>query len=79
MTAVGDMARPAAPRSLRAELARAERRRKWQAFGLVAPLLAFLLVTFLVPIAGMLWRSVEDRELAAVLPHTVAALKAWDG
>jgi putative spermidine/putrescine transport system permease protein len=46
---------------------------------LVLPMLAFLLVTFLAPIGRMLYRSVEDPELGAVLPETAAALRAWNG
>ncbi|HYD32417.1 MAG TPA: ABC transporter permease, partial [Azospirillaceae bacterium] len=65
--------------SLKANLRRAERRRVLRAFGLVAPLLVFLLFTFLLPIGGMLVRSVEDTELAEVWPRTASAIKPWDG
>ncbi|WP_207485513.1 ABC transporter permease [Arenibaculum pallidiluteum] len=65
--------------SLRLRLRRAERGQRLKAFALVLPLLAFLALTFLVPIAGMLWRSVEDGEVATVLPRTVEALAGWDG
>jgi putative spermidine/putrescine transport system permease protein len=65
--------------ALRRQLARAERRRRIRAFGLVAPLLLFLLVTFALPIAKMLWRSVQDPEVGAILPETTAALRGWDG
>lgn len=65
--------------SLKARLRRAERMRKITAFGLVAPLLLFILASFVLPIAGMLWRSVEDAELPAAMPRTIAALKGWDG
>lgn len=53
-------------------------RRLWAAV-LVAPLLLFLLVTFAAPIGRMLLRSVEDTEVAPVLPHTLVALEHWDG
>lgn len=66
------------PRGLRRSLARAERRRKLRAFSLTLPLLLFLLLTFLVPIAGLLKRSVENPEVANALPRTVAALQKWD-
>ena len=46
---------------------------------LVAPLLVFLFFVFLIPLAGMLWRAVDDPELTAVLPRTRAAVDAWDG
>jgi putative spermidine/putrescine transport system permease protein len=65
--------------ALRKQLARNERRRGVSAFLLIAPLLVFLLLTFLLPLAGMLWRSVEDHDVARVLPHTVVALGSWSG
>jgi putative spermidine/putrescine transport system permease protein len=64
---------------LRRRLKRAERARQFKALALILPLLLFLLFTFAGPIAGMLWRSVDDREVRQVLPQTVAALASWDG
>lgn len=66
------------PRALRQSLARADRRRKLRAFALTLPLLLFLLLTFLVPIAALLKRSVENPEVATALPRTVVALEKWD-
>jgi len=66
------------PLALRRSLARAERRRKLRAFALTLPLLVFLLLTFLVPIAALLQRAVENPEVANALPRTVAALAGWD-
>ncbi|WP_369821162.1 ABC transporter permease [Rhizobacter sp. Root1238] len=60
------------------QLARADRRRKLRAFSLTLPLLAFLVLTFLVPIAALLKRAVENPEVATALPRTVAALAGWD-
>jgi putative spermidine/putrescine transport system permease protein len=60
-------------------LARADRYRKITALLLIAPLAGFLLFTFLVPICGMLWRSVDDRDVARVMPRTVAAIGSWSG
>jgi putative spermidine/putrescine transport system permease protein len=65
--------------ALRRQLRRAERRRLMGQLGLVLPLLAFLLAFFLLPILGMLAKSVENREVSAVLPETAAGLRAWDG
>lgn len=65
--------------SLKARLRRAERMKKVMAFGLVAPLLLFVLIIFIAPIGGMLWRSVEDTELSQVMPRTLASLSGWDG
>ncbi|HZT55754.1 MAG TPA: ABC transporter permease [Burkholderiaceae bacterium] len=68
---------PADPLGLRGQLARAERRRKWRAFSLTLPLLLFLLLTFLVPIAALLKRAIENPEVANALPRTVVALQGW--
>ncbi len=64
---------------LKRRLRRAERARQFRALALVLPLLAFLMFTFLIPIGGMLWRSVEDPEVGQAMPRTVAALSGWDG
>src|SRR3990167_6952319 len=66
------------PGDLRAALSRAESRRKWRAFSLTLPLLVFLLLTLLVPIAALLMRAVENPEVAKALPTTVEALAGWD-
>jgi len=65
--------------SLKARLARADRLRRAMAFGLVAPLLLFVLVSFALPIAGMLWRSIDDPDVRAVMPRTIETLRSWDG
>ena len=65
------------PRALQRSLANAERRRKLRGFALTLPLLAFLLLTFLVPIAALLQRAIENPEVANALPRTVAALEGW--
>ncbi len=59
--------------------ARAERGRRWTAFFLVAPLLVFLVFTFLIPIFDMLRRSVMDGDVASVWPNVVQITRAWDG
>lgn len=63
---------------LRRSLNRALRRQKLRAFVLIAPLLVFVLVTFLAPIGDMLFRSVENQIVADTLPRTVDALANWD-
>lgn len=65
-------------RPLKVSLARALRAQKLRALMLIAPLLLFVLVTFIAPIADMLFRSVENELVADVLPRTVEALKDWD-
>ncbi|CAO3360352.1 ABC transporter permease [Azospirillum sp. 11R-A] len=64
---------------LKRRLKRAERARQFRALGLVLPLLAFLLFTFVVPLAGMIWKSADDWEVPQVMPQTVAALEHWNG
>ncbi|MDW4498138.1 ABC transporter permease [Sulfitobacter sp. D35] len=59
---------------LKASLNRALRRQKLRALALIAPLLIFVLVTFIAPIADMLFRSVENQIVSETLPRTVAAL-----
>jgi len=66
------------PRGLQRSLTRAERRRKLRAFSLTLPLLVFLLLTFMVPIAALLKRAVENPEVANALPRTVVALEGWN-
>ena len=50
---------------------------RWKALALVAPLFAFLLAVFLVPIAILLSRAVDNREVSAVLPRTSTTLAGW--
>ncbi|WP_254871395.1 ABC transporter permease [Pseudooceanicola sp. HF7] len=65
-------------RSLKSSLNRALRRQKLRALMLIAPLLIFVLVTFIAPIADMLFRSVENDIVTNTLPGTVEALDDWD-
>jgi len=60
-------------------LATAKLRRRMTALLLVAPLLLFLGVMFLYPIALLLWRSVHDPLIADTMPRTIEALRDWDG
>lgn len=64
--------------TLKSSLNRALRRQKLRALMLIAPLLIFVLVTFIAPIADMLFRSVENQIVSDTLPRTTAALKDWD-
>ncbi|MGD9865600.1 MAG: ABC transporter permease [Pseudodonghicola sp.] len=63
---------------LKRSLNRALRLQKLRALALIAPLLIFVLITFLAPIADMLFRSVENDIVADTLPETVVALRSWD-
>lgn len=63
---------------LKQSLARSLRREKMRALLLIAPLLVFVLLSFLIPIASMLFRSVENDIVQLTIPETVMALEAWD-
>ena len=63
---------------LKAALRQALRREKIRALVLIAPLLLFVLLTFVAPIVDMLFRSVENGIVEDTLPKTVAELKTWD-
>ena len=64
---------------LEVSLKKAERKNKLKAFILVAPLLLFLIITYIFPIGDMLIRSVDDREVTNMLPKTFKAMESWDG
>ena len=64
---------------LKVSLRKAQRVRKLRAFALVLPLLAFVLITFILPIVDMLFRSVDNPVVARNLPITLNVLKDWDG
>jgi putative spermidine/putrescine transport system permease protein len=63
---------------LKKSLQRALRRQKLRALLLISPLLIFVLVTFIAPIADMLFRSVENDIVANTIPKTVEALADWE-
>jgi putative spermidine/putrescine transport system permease protein len=63
---------------LKVALAKALRREKLRALALIAPLLIFVLLTFVAPIVDMLFRSVENGIVEETLPKTVVALQEWD-
>ncbi|MCP4327193.1 MAG: ABC transporter permease [Alphaproteobacteria bacterium] len=46
---------------------------------LATPLLAFLILFFLIPIAGIFVTSVNSPDFADAFPRTAAALERWDG
>ncbi len=59
-------------RPLKSALASAQAHAKWRAFFLVAPLLAFICITFVSPIAQMLLRSVYNPSFSEAAPSLVA-------
>ena len=65
--------------TLKQRMARAERVSRLKSQALILPLLVFLLLTFLVPIGTLLYRSLNNPEVVGSLPRTVAAIAQWDG
>ena len=63
---------------LKRSLGKALRREKTRALLLIAPLLLFVLISFIFPIGSMLFRSVENEIVADTLPGTVQLLARWD-
>ena len=64
---------------LKRSLSRALRVQKLRALALIAPLLLFVLISFIFPIGDMLFRSVENQIVENTLPYTVDELSEWDG
>ncbi|QQK63734.1 ABC transporter permease [Cobetia sp. cqz5-12] len=64
---------------LKQSLNRAIRRSRIKALLLVAPLLIFIGLAFVMPIFDMLSRSVDNPEVSTYLPRTSEALVDWDG
>lgn len=65
--------------TLKQRLARAERVNRWKAQALIAPLVIFLFLVFLVPIAALLYKSVSNPEVVGGMPLTVVEVAKWDG
>jgi putative spermidine/putrescine transport system permease protein len=63
---------------LKVSLRRAERRNQLHSLALIAPLLAFIVLSFVLPIGVMLYRAVDNPEIHENLPHVTEALKSWD-
>ena len=63
---------------LKASLNRALRRQKMRALLLIAPLLLFIMLTFIIPIGQMLFRSVENSIVAALKDYNITAYPKAD-
>ena len=59
---------------LEVSLKKAEKKNKIKAFLLVAPLLLFIIVTYIFPIGEMFTRSIDDRMVTNMLPKTFKAM-----
>ncbi len=64
---------------LRRSVRRTGRARRLVALLLVAPLLLYVAVLFIVPLGAILARAVYDPDMATLAPRTLAALSGWDG
>ena len=62
---------------LKTQQSRAERLRSVTSFLLTGPYLLFILITFALPIALMLARSIQNPELSETLPATATAFREW--
>jgi len=63
---------------LKKSLARAQRRSKIVAFMMVFPLLLFITIAFIGPIADMLMLSIDNTIVKEILPKSTEALQNWD-
>lgn len=64
---------------LKKKLAKAMFRSRARAFGLAFPLLAFIIVAFIVPIIIMMTQSFYDDRYATLMPQSTAVMADWDG
>ena len=64
---------------LSVKLKKVERRRRTTAFLLAAPLLFFIVFTYVIPIFQMLGRSIDNAEMNSFLTETHEVMQTWDG
>ena len=60
---------------LEVSLKKAEKKNKIKAFLLVAPLLLFLVITYIFPIGEMFTRSIDDKMITNMLPKTFKSME----
>lgn len=58
---------------------KAESSSRWRAYAMIAPLLLFVMLSFVAPLGMILLNSIYDPVVPDGLPHTVAELQAWNG
>lgn len=63
---------------LKKQIARALFKQKLRALLLIAPLLLFIIITFVIPITDMLLRSIDNSIVSETLPQTTTVLETWD-
>lgn len=64
---------------LKTKLAKTTRRLRFKALLLTLPLIIFIIVTFVLPIGQMLYRSVHNPTGINVTPNFAEAIQEWDG
>ncbi len=64
---------------LRRKLAQSQRQARRRALVLTLPLVLFMLITFVFPIAQMMLRSVHNPTFPDIMPKVTAELANWDG
>ncbi|MDG2341002.1 MAG: ABC transporter permease [Paracoccaceae bacterium] len=64
---------------LKRKLAQALFRSRIRAFGLAFPLVAFIIIAFIIPIIVLLSQSVYDDRYATFMPNSTVELAKWDG
>lgn len=64
---------------LKAKLAQTTRKLRWKALLLTLPLVLFIIITFVLPIGQMLYRSVHNPTGTNVVPQFAEAIQEWDG
>ncbi len=64
---------------LKAKLAKTTRRLRFKALLLTLPLVLFIVITFVLPIGQMLYRSVHNPVGVNVTPNFAEAIQEWDG
>lgn len=70
---------PARRGDLRGKLRRSKLRARLRALLLILPALLLLIAAFLVPIGSMLFKAVDNPEMAENLPRVTDFVRAWDG
>jgi len=64
---------------LKKKLAQALFRSRVRAVGLVLPLFAFVMASFVIPILALMWQGVYNDTFASLTPNLTQQLQQWDG
>ena len=57
----------------------ADRSSRWHAYTMIAPVLLFVMLSFIMPLGMILLNSIYDPVIPDGLSHTVTELQVWDG